>query len=335
MEGTMLQAILYGAGDLRLEEHPLEHANLSPGEIYVETEVTALSTGTDLGNYLGRSTEVPGAPDYPRWVGYSNVGVVRAVGRDVQVVAPGVRVFSMKPHMSAFIAQPADLLVPVPEGVPPEQASLAYLTQLGVGALRQVGYEAGERVAVVGLGVIGLATCGMARVMGADVTAVANSSVRAEAALRAGAHRTVVVPRDELPADVPIVILTANPWAAYFDSVRMAAMRGRIAVLGFPGRGEPPPDFNPLAAQWFYAKQLTLAGAGHSPRVECPPGDLHFNLRRNLEYILRSMATGALNLEPIISHRFPAPRMAEAYERAKLHDKSLMAAIFDWRLTPR
>jgi threonine dehydrogenase-like Zn-dependent dehydrogenase len=109
-------------------------------------------------------------------------------------------------------------------------------------------------------------------------------------------------------------------------------MRGRIAVLGFPGRGEPQPGFNPLAAQWFYAKQLTLVGAGHAPRTECPPGDLHFNLRRNLEYILRSMASGALNLEPIISHRFSPPRMKEAYELAKAHDKSLMAAIFDWRL---
>jgi len=238
----------------------------------------------------------------------------------------------MKPHVSAFIAQATDLLVPVPDGVSPEQASLAYLTQLGVAALRQVGYETGERVAVVGLGVIGLATCGMARAMGADVTAVANSDLRAGAALRAGAHRAVVVPRDELPADVPVVILTANPWAAYLDSVRMAALRGRIAVLGFPGRGEPPPEFNPLAAEWFYGKQLTLVGAGHSPRLECPPADVRFNLRRNLEYILRSMASGALNLDPIISHRFPASRMKEAYELARLHDKALMAAVFDWRL---
>src|SRR5215475_223358 len=108
MEGAMLQAILYGAGDLRLEERTLDHSDLSTGEVYVETEVTALSTGTDLGNYLGRSTDVPGAPDYPRGVGYSNVGVVRAVGRSVRHVRPGQRVFSMKPHLSGYIAQPSD-----------------------------------------------------------------------------------------------------------------------------------------------------------------------------------------------------------------------------------
>ena len=45
----MRQAILYGAGDLRLEKRPLDVNSLQPNQIYVETEVTALSTGTDLG----------------------------------------------------------------------------------------------------------------------------------------------------------------------------------------------------------------------------------------------------------------------------------------------
>ena len=150
----MKQAILYGAGDLRLEERPLDTANLDADQLYVETEVTALSTGTDLGNYLGRSTDVPGAPGYPRGVGYSNVGVVRAVGAQVKV-APGTRVFSMKPHVSAFLARESELLVPVPATVGPDAASLAYLAQLGIAALRQAHYEAGESVAIVGLGVIG------------------------------------------------------------------------------------------------------------------------------------------------------------------------------------
>ncbi len=44
------------------------------------------------------------------------------------------------------------------------------------------------------------------------------------------------------------------------------------------------------------------------------------------------MATGALNLDSVISHRLPAARMKEAYELAKSHDKSLMAAVFDWRV---
>ena len=69
---------------------------------------------------------------------------------------------------------------------------------------------------------------------------------------------------------------------------RWRARGGRISILGFPGRGEPLPDFNPLDPKWFYGKQLTLIGAGFSPRIECQPADLRFNLRRNLEYLFCS-----------------------------------------------
>ena len=327
----MKQAILYGAGDLRIEERPFDIDSLRDDQIYVETEVTALSTGTDLGNYMGRSTEVPGAPDYPRPVGYSNVGVVRRVGTAVRHVSPGQRVFSMKPHLSAFIAQPTDLLVPIPEGVSPEQASLAYLTQLGMAAMRQAHYQAGETVAVVGLGVIGLGTVGLARAMGAYAIGVANSPLRADAAMAVGAHRVYIAGDGPPPKDVDLIVLTANPWSAYRLSVDMARYGGRISVLGFPGRAEAPPDFNPLDPKWFYGKQLTLIGAGFAPRAECPPSDIRFNLRRNLEYIFALMAAGSLNLDSIITHRLPADRMQEAYELAKQHSKSLVAAIFDWR----
>ena len=318
----MLQAILYGAGDLRLEERPLDASQLQPDEVYVETEVSALSTGTDLGNYLGRSLDVPGAPDYPRWVGYSNVGTVRAAGKDVKTPQVGSRVFSMKPHQSAFIARHSELLVDVPAAVSSEQASLAYLTQLGVAAMHQVRFQPGESVAVVGLGVIGLATVGAARAMGARAIAIANSRLRADAAMQVGAHEAWVSGEDPMPSGVNVVILTANTWDAFRASVEMAAYGGRVAIVGFPGRGQAPPDFNPVDQHWMYLKQLTLMGAGQSQ-----PADR----RQNLENILGWMASGALQLEPIITHRFPAARMREAYELARAHSKELMAAVFDWR----
>ncbi|HWB95707.1 MAG TPA: zinc-binding alcohol dehydrogenase [Bryobacteraceae bacterium] len=337
----MRQAILYGAGDLRIEDRPLDPDTLRDDEVYVETEVSALSTGTDLGNYLGHSTELPGAPDYPRTVGYSNVGIVRRTGSKVTGLTAGQRVFSLKPHQSAYIAGPADLLVPVPSGVLPEQASLAYLTELGVAALRQARYEAGENVAVIGLGVIGLATIGMARVMGARVAAIANSPERLRLAHVVGAHASYLASDvaaagslrsvfGETGAD--IIILTANTWDAYRLAVDLAAYRGRVSVLGFPGRGQAAPAFNPLAPEWFYGKQLTLIGAGYAPRLECAPAQVRFNLRRNLEYILESMASGDLSLEQIITHSLPAARMQEVYELARQHSKQLAAAVFDWRI---
>jgi threonine dehydrogenase-like Zn-dependent dehydrogenase len=337
---NMRQAILYGQGDLRLEERPIEAEFLQPGMLYVETEVSALSTGTDLGNYLGDSAYVPGAPDYPRPVGYSNVGVIRRIGDGVKSLRPGQRVFSLKPHQSAFVARQDELLIPVPDNVCSEEASLSYLTHLGLAALRQARFEPGENVAVVGLGVIGLCTTGLARAMGAKVIGIANSGLRAEAAKNVGAHEAFLSGDPNLKRKLEdafgeigpdIVVLTANQWDAYRLSVAIARYAGRVSILGFPGRFQPTPDFNPLDPEWFYGKQLTLLGAGFAPRADCPPQDLRFNIRRNLQYILELMAAGSLRLESLITHRLPANRMKEAYELAKEHDKGLMAAIFDWR----
>jgi threonine dehydrogenase-like Zn-dependent dehydrogenase len=330
------KAMLYGAGDLRLEEEPVDPAGMGAGEILVRTEATAFSTGTDLGNYVGRSTEVPGAPDYPRAVGYSNAGVVWQTGAAVSGFRPGDRVFGVKPHRSAYVAAATDLLVAVPGNVPAEEASLAYLVNLGVAALRQARFEPGERVAVVGLGVIGLATVAVARTMGAQVAAWANDGSRAALAGGLGAQHVFESGKASAGdvfdgAGADIVILTANPWPAFRDALEMAAQGGRVSLLGFPGRAQPAPDFNPLDARWLYAKQLTLLGSGHIPRVECAASDIRFNLRRNLACIFEWMSSGALNLAPIISHRIPYTRMRDAYELARGHSKELTAAVFDWR----
>ena len=335
----MKQAIMHGARELRIEDRFLDPSRLEPDQLYVQTEVTALSTGTDLGNYLGGSTYVPGAPDYPRAVGYSNVGVIKKVGSAVREFAPGQRVFSTRPHQSAYIARKSDLLVPVPAGVSSEVASLSLLTHLGLASLRQAQYLSGENVAIVGLGVIGLCTAALAKAMGAKVAAIGNSPRRMSLALEVGADfacgsddpRLKEILREHFgEPGVDIVVLTANPWNAYRLSLEIVRRMGRVCLLGFPGRDQAPPDFNPLHPQWVYAKQLAIFGSGYAPQADCPPDELRFNTRRNLQYILDLMASGKLALQPAISHRLPAMRMREAYELAATHSKELVTAIFNW-----
>lgn len=156
------QGIIHGVRDLRIDKVQISDEPLAPDEILVRTDVTALSTGTDIGNYIGNSTYIPTSPGYPRAIGYSNVGTVLDIGTEVTNLHVGQRVFSTKRHASAYRARLTDLIVPVPDSVPSEIASLAYLAQLSLSALRQADYEPGESVAVVGLGVIGLAAVAIA-----------------------------------------------------------------------------------------------------------------------------------------------------------------------------
>ena len=112
----MVIPMLYGPRDLRLEERPLDTQHLKPDEIWVETEISALKIGTDRGNYEG-AEQVPGAPDYPRWVGDSNLGVVRGAGSGVKRFRVGDRVVAALAHQSEYVASEAGRIVRVPDGV--------------------------------------------------------------------------------------------------------------------------------------------------------------------------------------------------------------------------
>jgi len=336
----MLQAVAYGALDLRLEEKPLDPGNLAGNEVYVETEVTAFSTGTELGIYLGHAADVPGTLPYPREIGYNHVGIVARTGTEVTGLRAGQRVLSLRPHVSAYIAPQNELMVPVPVGVSSEEASLAYLTNLTLAALHKAGYQAGESVAVVGLGVIGMCAVALARALGAKVLGVANAPERLEMARRVGAHAACLA--QEMPdgtdlralfgdAGADIVVLTANSWDGFRAAVNLARRMGRVCVLAMPGRRQPLPDFNVLSPEWFHVKQLSIIASGWVTRAECASFDVRFNLRRNLDKILDLMVCRELVLEPIITHRFPARRMLEAYELAMQHSKELCGVVFDWR----
>lgn len=331
---SIRRAVLYGARDLRLIEERLPDA-LGPYQVFVRTEVTALSTGTDLANYDGRSEELPHAPPYPRGVGYSNVGVVAHVGERVTRFSAGDRVFSLRPHQSGYVAGETDLLVKIDSRLSSEQASLVYLAHLGATALRKVNYQPGESVLVIGLGIIGLCTVALASSLGANVEAVANHPRRLDLARAMKAQQAWDAASFDAASifsgrGADVIVLTANTWPAYRSALEAAAPSGRIALLGFPGRAQPQPDFNPLDARWIYGKQLTVAGAGSASRTECGPEEIRFNVRRSLEDILCRLADKRLDFAPLISHRIPASSLRDGYELALAHDKSLTAAVFLW-----
>jgi threonine dehydrogenase-like Zn-dependent dehydrogenase len=325
---------------LRLDTRELDTEHLQPDEIWVRTDVTALSTGTDRGNYEG-AERVPGAPDYPRYVGYSNAGTVMKVGSAVTHFAVGDRVFALKPHQSDYVCKESDIVVRIPDTVPSEEASLTYLYHLGFHSLRTGQFSPGENVAVVGTGILGLTTISLARRFGARVVALSNSEYRMEISLKVGAHRAWRSDDPELAArlldftdgiGIDLVVLAANPWPAYQTAVEAMRPGGRIAILSLPGRGEEELGFNPLALKWLYGKSLTIRGVHVLPADEYPmmDGTLRFTIGRGCQYLLHLMEEEAIRPADLITHRLPYDRAHEAYEMAYRRDKSMIGAVFTW-----
>ena len=331
-------AILHGPRDLRIEERPLDTDSLQCDQILVETQISALKIGTDRGNYEG-AEHVPGAPGFPRWVGDSNLGIVRAVGCDVTRFRVGDRIVAIAPHQSDYIVRESDCLVRVPNNVHNEDAVYAWLYALSSLCFRKAHFQPGEFVAVVGLGVLGLGAVALGPLMGARIIAIGNSPLRLEMAKRMGSHASFLSDHPELTqeldaltrgAGIDLVIQTANPWPAYRKSVEIVRPGGRVSIVALPGRGEPPLDFNPLDMKWFYQKGISLIAISGAAGDLYPAHSMRFDRRRECTFVLDLMADGRLEPKRLITHRFHYSEMAEAYEMAYRREKQMLGVIFQW-----
>jgi threonine dehydrogenase-like Zn-dependent dehydrogenase len=173
-DGLAFWIVAPGQGELRRERVP----EPGPDEILIETLASGISRGTETLVFLGRVPEsqrqIMRAPHqagdfaFPLKYGYSSVGVV-AAGPDDWL---GRRVFCLHPHQDRYVV-PRRAVVAVPAAVTDERAVLAANMETVVNALWDAAPRVGDRVAVVGAGVIGaLAAAVAARIPGAAVQLV-------------------------------------------------------------------------------------------------------------------------------------------------------------------
>ena len=337
-------AILRGPRDLHIEEQPLDTSNLKSDEIWIETEVSALKIGTDRGNYEG-AEQVPGAPGYPRWVGDSNLGIVKQVGSAVRRVQVGDRVVTRQPHQSEYIISESSSMVKVPDGVDSEDAVFSHLYALSSLCYRKAHFQPGENVAVVGLGVLGLGAVALGPLFGARLVAIGNSSTRLEMAERMGAHAAYLYNDLDLQAKLDtftnghgldLVILTANPWPAYRTALQIIRENGRVSIVSLLGRGETSLDFNPLSMDLFYIKGISLHAVSGPPGYLYPNGagnttiENRFTSDRAATHVLSLMKDGLLEPKRLITHRFRYTEMVKAYEMAYQREKSMLGVLFNW-----
>ena len=153
-------------------------------EVLIETLVSAISPGTEMLFYRGEIEEgtavdtvlecYPGHLKYPLPYGYSSVGRIERVGPGVDPALAGRLVFVFMPHASAFRV-PERRVIPVPEGIEPEDAAFLAAVETAVNLVLDAGPLIGERASVFGLGVVGLLTTGLlarfplARISGWDL----------------------------------------------------------------------------------------------------------------------------------------------------------------------
>jgi NADPH:quinone reductase-like Zn-dependent oxidoreductase len=242
-----------GRGEIR----PVELPEPAAHEVLVRAVCSGVSRGTETLVFAGRvppsqygamrapfqEGDFPGPVKY----GYLSVGVVEQGPDELR----GRTVFCLHPHQTSYVV-PAAAVVPVPDGVPPARAVLAGTVETAVNALWDAGPLVGDRVAVVGAGMVG---CCVARLVagipGTEVTLVDTEPGREEVAKALGVG---FAGPSAAAADCDLVVHTSATEAGLRRSLELVAREGTVLELSWYGDREVS---IPLG-EAFHSSRLTI-----------------------------------------------------------------------------
>ncbi|MBR0643470.1 zinc-dependent alcohol dehydrogenase [Plastoroseomonas hellenica] len=223
----------------------------------VRTLVTGISRGTERLVLAGRVPEsqwpVMRAPlmggDFPFPVkyGYSAVGIVE----EGPEALAGRRVFCLHPHQDRFLA-PAGMCIPIPDAVPDARAALGANMETALNILWDARPLAGERMLVIGAGVVGLlAAYLLAQIPGAEVVVTDIDPYRRAVAEALGARFAAA---EDVPGERDLVIHASAAPAGLRRALELCAFEARIVEASWFGDSECP---LPLG-EAFHAKRLSI-----------------------------------------------------------------------------
>ena len=206
------------------------------------------------------------------------------------------------------IAVPAVNLVPVPDGVPLWGAALLEPFAVALNCVDRLHLALGDTVLVLGQGPIGLAVARLAAASGAGQLLVTDVREEVFAVSRAYGATTCLDSRDEaLPRRVleltggrgaDVVVETSGAPAAVASVPDLVRKEGKVSYIGFAN------DLPPLPLVPVMLKTLTVYGIGGNGG------------RGQYERSLELVRTGRVDLDPLVTHRFPLTEVAEAFEVA-------------------
>ncbi len=349
----------FRTGELKIEEVPAPA--LQPGGVVVRNHYSLVSAGTERAAmafaHQGLIGKARSRPDLVRQVvnkvrtdglvatyrsamerlntfvppGYSSAGEVLEVGAEVPDVTRGDLVAcagaGYASH-SEMVFVPKNLVVKLPEDVSTRQGAFATLGAIALQGVRRADLTPGERVAVIGLGLVGQLTVQILHAYGFPVLGLDVDPGRVEGARRWSMERYGVIGRDDVDGmalafsngvgvDAVVVTASTNTSEPVELAGRILRERGRVSVVGDVGMDVP--------RRLYYDRELDIRmsrsyGPGrYDPvyeewGVDYPIAYARWTEHRNMEEFLRLVALGRLNVDEMTTHTFPIDQARDAYK---------------------
>ena len=264
----------------------------------------------------------------PMPLGYSSAGTVIATGSRVEGLSFGdvVAAGGGQAIHADVVAVPRNLVARVPDGVPVDAAAFTTLGAVATHAFRQSQASVGDTVAVIGLGLIGLLTGGVARaagcrVVGVDIRPDAQHRARASGFefFEAGADcvRAVRAATGGRGADVVLLCAASKSGEPLEVAAGIARDRARLVVVG------DMPIAVPRDVLYDKELEVTVSRSYGPGRYDSsyeehghdyPIGYVRWTERRNMESFLQLLAQSRIDVLSLITDRYPVDRASEAYQ---------------------
>lgn len=313
----------------------VELRELSANDVLTEMEYTVVSGGTERACILGMNNTVQ---KFPMSLGYCGVGKVLQVGSAVTKVAPGDRVIVYHGcHMKYNIRPEADITKVEDDAIESLDAAFVIIASMGLGGVRKLEIELGESAMVMGLGLLGMFSVQFCRLSGANPVIAADlNPARRELALKLGADYAFDPSAPDFVEQVKAVtkgkgvratVEVTGVSAAMKQALECASWMGRISLLGCTRVSDCAVDYY----RQVHCPGVKLIGAHNfvRPKVESYPH--HWTHHDDCCAILDMIATGRVQVAPIVSRVVSPEDAPEIYNQ--LCDDPLfpMGTVFDWR----
>jgi 2-desacetyl-2-hydroxyethyl bacteriochlorophyllide A dehydrogenase len=314
-----------------IREEPLPA--LGADHVLVETTCSAISAGTEMLIYQGRFprdleadaaiSSLRGGFGYPLAYGYACVGVVRDTGTQVDRAWRDRLVFDFQPHTSHFITTP-DSLLPFPSSLYPDCACFLPNMETAINLVQDGAPIFGERVLVLGQGIVGLLTAALLNEFPLDTLVTADCYP-----LRC--NSSPITPHLSFDPQAPgfrreaIELLKPGADLTFELSGNPAALNDALALTCFSGRI--------VIGSWYGEKQVevNLGGTFHRSRIKlissqvstiAPELEGRWDKTRRFEAAWKALER--VKPEKWITHRIAIDDAAQAY---RLLDENPQEAI--------
>jgi 2-desacetyl-2-hydroxyethyl bacteriochlorophyllide A dehydrogenase len=324
----------------QLEIREAQLPSLKENEVLVACICSAISAGTEMLVYRGQFPHLADAHDrvssnlnYPLSYGYASVGRVIELGKGVERKWLNKNVFAFQPHASHFVAA-VDSLIEIREGIAPETASFLPSMETAVNLVQDGAPILGERILVLGQGIVGLLTSSLlAEFPLADLVLADPYELRRTALKVKDLRLSSFDPSRKDFHDLARSALQNGADLTFELSGSPSALNQAIALTCFSGRI--------VVGSWYGEKraEVDLGGAFHRSRIKLISSqvstiapDLTGRWDKARRFEVTWEAVKRIQPEKWITQRFSLEDAARAYQLLDENPQETIQILFEHSL---